>query len=78
MKKNSSQTKLSPVEQEELALKKKKHIVVVFAIVGILLAGWLGFAIWDDATGGFGEKKIVTTNVNLDSIVDYVEGLSED
>ncbi len=66
--------KISQEEQEKLFAKKRKQSIIAGSVFAIILLGWLSFAIVDDAIT---REKNSTTELNFDSIMDYIEGLSE-
>lgn len=73
MAKNTKK-KISPEEQEQIFKKKRKHTLIAGSVFAIIMLGWLIFAIVDDAIT---REEKATTEVNFDSIMDYMEGLSE-
>lgn len=73
MAKNNKK-KISPEEQEILFKKKRKQSLIAVSVFAVILLGWLAFAIVDDAIT---REKNGTTDVNFDSIMNYIEGLSE-
>ena len=66
--------KISPEAQELLLIKKRKQSLIAGSVFAVILVGWLVFAIADDAIT---RDKKSTTEVNFDSIMDYIEGLSD-
>lgn len=68
-----SEKKYSKQELLEHQAKKKKHTILVFSIIGILLIVWLFYAIWDSSAHPL--KSTTTTTVVTKPIDSYIGNL---
>lgn len=73
MAKNSNK-KISQEQQEIVLKEKRKRTIIAGSVFAVLIGAWLIFAIVDDAIS---RKVASQTDVNFNSIIEYMEGLSE-
>lgn len=66
--------KISLEEQEMILKQKRKKSIIAGSVFAVVLVGWLTYAVIDDANL---KEKSYRTPVNFNSIMDYIEGLSE-
>lgn len=67
--------KLTKQEQFEHQAKKKKKTIIIFSIVGILLIGWLTYAIWDSTAHPSKSAKATTVVTQpIDSYIGNLDG----
>ena len=66
--------KISQEEQEMIFQAKRKKSLIVGSIFAVLIVGWLAYAVTD---AEITKIKNARTDVNFNSIMEYIEGLSE-
>ena len=66
--------KISQEEQEMIFQKKRKKSIIVGSVFAVLIVGWLVYAVTD---AEIMKVKNARTDVNFNSIMEYIEGLSE-
>lgn len=69
-----SNKKISQEQQEIVLKQKRKRTIITGSVFAVLIGAWLIFAIVDDAIS---RKVASQTDVNFNSIIEYMEGLSE-
>ena len=65
--------KLTKQEILEHEAKKRKTSIIIFSVVGLLLIGWLTYAIWDNTAHP--AKSTSATTVVTKSIDSYIGNL---